>query len=109
MLLITGLITHLWIEYLGGFDMFGRISQHTDLPFRIFNEDPSYPAVDIWQDAMANSAMFYFLNQGMVMRLMAARSVDDSRKAVMTMLFGPYADCCTRCRFWLGWTGTNIC
>jgi SSS family solute:Na+ symporter len=35
---------------------------------------------------MANSAMFYFLNQGMVMRLMAARSVDDSRKAVMTML-----------------------
>ncbi len=35
---------------------------------------------------MANSAMFYFLNQGMVMRLMAARTVHDSRKAMVTML-----------------------
>ncbi len=89
MLLITGLLLLVFgIEYLGGFDMFWTHLPRTHrLAFPNFNEDPSYPAVGIfWQDAMANSAMFYFLNQGMVMRLMAARSVDDSRKAVMTML-----------------------
>ena len=37
-----------------------------------------------WQDAMANSAMFYFL-VSMVMRLMAARSVTDSRRSVLSM------------------------
>ena len=39
---------------------------------------------------MANSAMFYFLNQGMVMRLMAARSVDDSKSSNDDAL-GPHA------------------
>jgi solute:Na+ symporter, SSS family len=89
MLLITGLLLLLFgIEYLGGFDMFWTsLPRSHRMAFPDFNADASYPAVGIfWQDAMANSAMFYFLNQGMVMRLMAARSVDDSRKAVMTML-----------------------
>jgi solute:Na+ symporter, SSS family len=89
MLLITGLLLLLFgIEYLGGFDMFWTsLPRSHRMAFPEFNADASYPAVGIfWQDAMANSAMFYFLNQGMVMRLMAARSVDDSRKAVMTML-----------------------
>ncbi len=89
MLLITGLLLLVFgIEYLGGFDMFWTsLPRSHRLAFPDFNADASYPAVGIfWQDAMANSAMFYFLNQGMVMRLMAARSIDDSRKAVMTML-----------------------
>ena len=89
MLLITGLaLLGLGIAYLGGFDVFwSHLPRSHRLAFPAFNEDPSYPAVGIfWQDAMANSAMFYFLNQGMVMRLMAARSVEDSRKAMITML-----------------------
>ena len=41
--------------------------------FPDFNQDPGFPAVGIfWQDAIANSAMFYFLNQGIMMRFMAA-------------------------------------
>ena len=37
--------------------------------FPNFNEDPSFPSVGIfWQDGIANTAMFYFLNQGIVMR-----------------------------------------
>ena len=89
MLLATGLLLLiLGINYLGGIDEFwGHLPRTHRMAFPEFNSDPSYPAVGIfWQDAMANSAMFYFLNQGMVMRLMAARSIDDSRKAMMTML-----------------------
>ena len=89
MLLITGLLLLVFgIQYLGGFEGFWTALPRTHrMAFPEFNADASYPAVGIfWQDAMANSAMFYFLNQGMVMRLMAARSIDDSRKAVMTML-----------------------
>ena len=95
MLLLTGLILLvLGMSYLGGFDVFWEYLPRTHrLAFPAFNEaegiygDKSYPAVGIfWQDAMANSAMFYFLNQGMVMRLMAAKSIKDSRKAVISML-----------------------
>lgn len=95
MLLLTGMILLvLGMSYLGGFDVFWEyLPRSHRLAFPAFNEaegiygDKSYPAVGIfWQDAMANSAMFYFLNQGMVMRLMAAKSIKDSRKAVISML-----------------------
>lgn len=89
MLLATGLlILVLGVDYLGGFDIFwSHLPRGHRQAFPHFNADPALPAVGIfWQDAMANSAMFYFLNQGMVMRLMAARSVKDSRRAVVTML-----------------------
>ena len=89
MLLATGLlILALGIDYLGGFDVFwSHLPRGHRRAFPHFNADPALPAVGIfWQDAIANSAMFYFLNQGMVMRLMAARSVKDSRRAMITML-----------------------
>ena len=89
MLLATGLLLLLLgINELGGFvDFWEHLPRGHRQAFPHFNKDPSYPAVGIfWQDAMANSAMFYFLNQGMVMRLMAARSIDESRKAMITML-----------------------
>ena len=89
MLLATGLLLlFLGINELGGFvDFWEHLPRGHRQAFPHFNKDASYPAVGIfWQDAMANSAMFYFLNQGMVMRLMAARSIDESRKAMITML-----------------------
>jgi solute:Na+ symporter, SSS family len=89
MLLATGLIL-LWLgmEYLGGpGEFWNHLPRGHRTAFTNFNTDPSYHSVGIfWQDAMANSAMFYFLNQGMVMRLMAARSIKDSRRAVVAML-----------------------
>ena len=39
-----------------------------------------------WQDGIANSAMFYFLNQGIIMRFLAAKSVSESRKAALSMM-----------------------
>ncbi|MBT3222186.1 MAG: hypothetical protein HN348_24190, partial [Proteobacteria bacterium] len=89
MLMVTGLILlALGIHYLGGPTEFWEHLPRTHrTAFPNFNSDPSYNSVGVfWQDAMANSAMFYFLNQGMVMRLMSARSVKDSRRAMVVML-----------------------
>ncbi len=89
MLMVTGLVL-LWLgmDYLGGPAAFWEhLPRGHRRAFVSFNEDPSYHSVGIfWQDGMANTAMFYFLNQGLVMRLLAARSVKDSRKAVITVL-----------------------
>jgi SSS family solute:Na+ symporter len=88
MLLVTGLVL-LWLgmDYLGGAGEFwSHLPRGHRTAFASFNEDPSYNSVGLfWQDGMANTAMFYFLNQGMVMRLMSARSVGESRKAVITV------------------------
>lgn len=86
MLLLAGvLILVLGISYFGGLDDFW-----TNLPrdhrraFPHFNENPDFPAVGIfWQDAIANSAMFYLINQGIIMRFLAAKSVGESRKAAL--------------------------
>ena len=89
MLFATGLLLLFFgANYLGGWDIFWEyLPRGHRTAFSDFNGSKSFPAVGIfWQDGMANSAMFYFLNQGMVMRLVAARSVDDSRKSLMVML-----------------------
>ena len=88
MLLAVGLILLLLgAGALGGLDNFWEhLPRGHRRAFPAFNEDPSYPAVGVfWQDGVANTAMFYFLNQGMVMRLLSARSVHDSRKAVIAV------------------------
>ena len=112
MLLITGLLLLLFgIEYLGGFDMFWtHLPRSHRLAFPNFNEDPSYPAVGIfWARCHGQFSHVLFLNQGMVMRLMAARSVDDSRKVRDDDAVGSHANRGSRCRLWrLGWTSTNF-
>ncbi len=89
MLLGTGLV----LLMLGAHEIGGYELLWTHLPrahrtaFPAFNADPSYPGVGIfWQDAMANSAMFFFLNQGILMRFMAARSVEEGRKAAVAVM-----------------------
>ncbi len=89
MLLGTGLVLlALGAHELGGFDLlWEHLPRGHRVAFPSFNEDPSYPGVGIfWQDAMANSAMFYFLNQGILMRFMAARSVEEGRKAAVAVM-----------------------
>ncbi|MBT6490703.1 MAG: hypothetical protein HOK97_13120, partial [Deltaproteobacteria bacterium] len=83
MLLATGLlILYLGADYLGGFDaLWENLPRDHRKAFANFNTDTGFNGVGIfWQDAMANSAMFYFLNQGVMMRFMAARSVEEGRK-----------------------------
>jgi SSS family solute:Na+ symporter len=73
MLLVTGAVI-LWLgaDYLGGADLlWEHLPRGHRTAFTNFNEDASYSSVGIfWQDMMANSAMFFFLNQGLAMRFM---------------------------------------
>ena len=89
MLLVTGMvILALGINYLGGFEVFWtNLPRDARLAFGNFNQQPDFPSVGIfWQDAFANTAMFYFLNQGIIMRFLAAKSLAESRKATFAMM-----------------------
>ncbi len=87
MLLIVGaMILLLGFDYLGGFGIFWEnLPRDHRAAFPNFNQDPGFSTVGVfWQDAVANSAMFYFLNQGIIMRFLAAKSLSDTRKAAMS-------------------------
>lgn len=90
LLIVGALIFILGASYLGGFDLLWlNLPREARLAFPNFNEDAQFPAIGIfWQDAFANSAMFYFLNQGIIMRFMAAKSLAEGRKAATVMMVG---------------------
>lgn len=90
LVLVGLLIFVLGASYIGGLDLLWlNLPRASRLAFPNFNEDPEFPAVGIfWQDAFANSAMFYFLNQGILMRFMAAKSLNESRKATTALMVG---------------------
>lgn len=107
MLLATGFVI-LWLgaDYLGGLDnLWEHLPRGHRTAFPNFNEDPGYNSVGIfWQDAMANSAVFYFLNQGIMMRFLAAKSVNEARKAafVVPVVLMPIAGCVVASGGWVG-------
>lgn len=89
MLLVVGaLILILGIQYLGGFNEFWtHLPRESRLAFPNFNQDAGFPTVGIfWQDAIANTGMFYLINQGIIMRFLATRSLAESRKAAFAMV-----------------------
>ncbi len=73
----------LGIDYLGGFGIFWRLLPvEWRLPLAHFNDPSSFNFVGIfWQDGVAGSIGFLFMNQGLIMRFMATRSVNEGRKA----------------------------
>ena len=86
MLLLAGaLLLALGVAAVGGFGDFWTALPGTHRQaFPPFNRDAGYSAVGIfWQDAMANSAVFYFLNQGVIMRFLSARSLADGKRAAV--------------------------
>jgi SSS family solute:Na+ symporter len=107
MLLATGFVI-LWlgIDYLGDFStLWEHLPRENRAAFSPFNEHASFPAVGIfWQDAMANTAMFYFLNQGILMRFMSAKSVNEGRKAayIVPMVLMPLAAIAVASGGWVG-------
>lgn len=83
-LLFAGfLLFFLGISYLGGIDVFWNLlPQEWKLPLAKFNEPSSFNFVGIfWQDGVAGSIGFLFMNMGLIMRFMATKSVDEGRKA----------------------------
>ncbi|HIM27721.1 MAG TPA: sodium:solute symporter family protein, partial [Candidatus Marinimicrobia bacterium] len=71
------------IAYVGGGQVFWDLLPTTwKLPLANFNEPSSFNFVGIfWQDAVAGSVGFLFMNQGLLMRFMACKSVNEGRKA----------------------------
>jgi len=77
------LIFILGIKFLGGFSIFwNALSPEFKLPLAHFNNPPNFNFVGIfWQDGVAGSVGFLFMNQGLIMRFMACKSVREGRKA----------------------------
>ncbi|MBU0528375.1 sodium:solute symporter family protein [bacterium] len=90
-LLFAGLMLFaLGITYLGGFETFWNILPVSwRMPLADFNRPPDFNFAGIfWQDGIAGSIGFLFMNQGLIMRFMACKSVDEGRKAaVINILF----------------------
>jgi SSS family solute:Na+ symporter len=83
-LLFAGfLLFFLGVSYVGGFDVFWNLlPTEWKLPLAKFNEPSSFNFVGIfWQDGVAGSIGFLFMNMGLIMRFMATKSVDEGRKA----------------------------
>ena len=106
LLLAGGLLLVLGISEVGGLGEFwtGLPPTHRQA-FPPFNRDAGYSSVGIfWQDAMANSAVFYFLNQGVIMRFLSARSLADSKRAAVAaaLILMPVAAIVVASGGWVG-------
>ena len=85
-LLFAGLLIFgLGIAYLGGFDSFwNNLSIANKLPLADFNSPPDFNFAGIfWQDGIVGSVGFAFMNQAVIMRFLAARSVVHARRATI--------------------------
>jgi SSS family solute:Na+ symporter len=73
----------LGVSYLGGFDIFWNLlPTEWRLPLADFNKPPDFNFAGIfWQDAIAGSIGFLFMNQGLIMRFLACKNVNEGRKA----------------------------
>lgn len=83
-LLFAGfLLFLLGLDYVGGLGIFWDIlPMEWKLPLAHFNEPSSFNFVGIfWQDGIAGSIGFLFMNMGLVMRFMATKNVNEGRKA----------------------------
>ena len=87
LLLAAGLLVFfLGIHAVGGFGPFWEgLSVSQRLPFANFNSPKEFHFVgDFWSDAITGTIAFYFINQGVLMRILSVKSVGEARK---TMLF----------------------
>lgn len=83
-LIFAGMLVFLLgLDYLGGIGVFWELlPQSWKLPLANFNDPPGFNFVGIfWQDGIAGSIGFLFMNMGLIMRFMAAKNVDEGRKA----------------------------
>lgn len=88
-LLVVGLglfLAGVW--YLGGFGNFwGLLPYDNRFMFSKFAEPDEFSFIGIYgQDGLANTGAFILMNQGMMMRFLALRSVSDARKMAVTWI-----------------------
>jgi len=100
------LLFGLGLAYLGGWGEFwGNLNLSHKLPFSDFNSPPKFHSAGIfWQDGIANNVAFYFMNQGIMMRFMSLKSVNEGRKAIffVVLFLMPIAAWAIANAGWLG-------
>ncbi len=106
-LLFAGLMLFgMGLAYLGGFQQFWELLPvGWRLPFPDFNKPPDFNFAGIfWQDGIAGTIGFLFLNQGLIMRFMACKNVDEGRKAaaVNVLLIMPLSAIVVGGAGWIG-------
>ena len=111
-LLFAGLLLFgLGIIYLGGLDIFwNNLSITNKLPLADFNSPPDFNFVGIfWQDGVVGSVGFAFMNQAVIMRFLAARSVVHARRATMmnVLVFLPIGTLAVSNSGWIARAITN--
>jgi len=112
-LLIAGVVVFvLGINYIGGFDIFWKsLDSSFKLPFSNFNTPPRFSHVGIfWQDGLSNTAAFYFMNQGVIMRFMSVKSPREGKKAILmvVLVFMPLTAFAVSNAGWLGRSMVNL-
>ncbi len=112
-LLFSGIfIFILGIQYVGGFGSFwNSLTPEFKLPLAHFNQPSNFNFVGIfWQDGVAGSVGFLFMNQGLIMRFLAAKSVHDGRKSVVfnVLFLLPISTICVSNAGWIGRSISNL-
>ncbi len=93
-------------ESLSGLSAFwhGLPASHR-LPFSGFAKPDKFPMSGIfWQDFFGSSMFFYFANQGLIMRFLATKSVNEGRRAItfVILLLMPLAAIAVASSGWIG-------
>ena len=106
-LLIAGItIFFLGISKIGGFSKFWHALPYGHrFGLAYFNKPPEFNFVGVfWQDGIANTAAFWFMNQGIMLRFMSAKSVREARKAMWftVLLMMPIAAVAVSGAGWVG-------
>ncbi len=106
MLMLAGfLVFFIGIAYVGGWHSFWNLLPTTwKLPLADFNKPADFNFVGIfWQDGIAGSIGFLFMNMGLIMRFMATKSVDEGRKAaIFNVLILPLSAIVVSSGGWIG-------
>ena len=85
--------------------LLANLPQSFKTAFANFNQPEEFNFVGIfWQDGMANTAAFYFMNQGLILRFLSAKSVHEGRKAFVfvVMILMPLAAIAVANVGWIG-------
>lgn len=89
LLLAAGFVLFgLGLYYIGGIDVFwGLMPYQHRLPLGYTNDPPDFNMLGIlWQDGLSQGCFVLFLNQGIMMRFLSAKSVKEGRKAITAVL-----------------------
>ncbi len=112
-LLVVGIgVFVLGISHLGGWSAFWEVlPQSHKYGMADFNQPSEFNAVGLfWQDGMANSFAFYFMNQGILLRFLSAKSPAEGRKAALAivLIMMPLTAIAVSGAGWIGGAMTSI-